>query len=108
MLFAGHGAVAIRLTDGEGKSGARRGERLEAQILQQPGAARVPGIGDDENARLFMECRECNSLVLLRDHGVLSQKSLSCSPGMGRRRNKSVVSCNRSRLKPSLLAAISK
>src|SRR5688572_24628655 len=98
MLVTRHGTRAVRLADGEGEARARRRHRLEAQILQKPGAARVPGIGDDEGAGLFMQGGEDPAFFLLRDHDYPSQKSLSCSPGMGGRLKPSVASCRRSRL----------
>ena len=69
MLFAADRPFAIGLADGESKAGAGRRQRLETQMLQQPGAAGIPGIGDDEGTGLLMERGECISLFLLRDHG---------------------------------------
>ena len=63
------GDAVVGLADGPGKAGAGGGQRLEAEMLQRPGAADIEGIGQDEAAGL-VHLRECGALVRGRDrHG---------------------------------------
>src|SRR5215510_8439384 len=71
---ARHRAVGIALR--EGKAGAGRGERLEAERLQVTRAANVPGIGNDEAAAL-MQLAEGLALVGDARHGALVYSSMA-------------------------------
>lgn len=63
---AAHREVA--LPDGKRVARARGGQRLEAQVRQQPGRSDVPGIGDDERVVQLVECPEGAPLLGLSLH----------------------------------------
>ena len=56
--------------------GARRGKRAEPELRQHAGAARVPGVRNDEAARL-VETPKLETHVLLGEHGDRIPKTMA-------------------------------
>ena len=103
ILFAADRTMPSGLPMVKADAGAGRRYRLEAQMLQEPGASRIPGIGYDEGAGLLMQSFERRALFLCAIMAS-SQNSGSCSPGCGGRLKARSTAAGASRLMPSLCA----
>src|SRR5258706_539801 len=68
-LFASDRVVP--LADGKRIAGARRRQRLKAEVGQETGGTGIERIGDDERAIALMEGTEDSSLIGLRDTHVV-------------------------------------
>jgi hypothetical protein len=58
QLRTAHRALAVGAAKRIGHAEAGGGERLEAQRLQELGGARIPRVGQDQDARLAMPLAE--------------------------------------------------
>jgi hypothetical protein len=69
-----HAAITVPVRPREART--RRGQRLESQTLQIPGAAHIPGIGNHE-ATVFVQSMKCTPLVGDAGSGVWHDYSRS-------------------------------
>ena len=62
-------ALGIGFADGKGESGARGGERLEAERVENACRAGIPWIRDDKRSRAIVERAKCG-IFLAACHGL--------------------------------------